>query len=145
MSKKHYNYNFPFLAPVDAVALNLPNYHEIVKEPMDLGTIQSKLTNNLYENADEFEKDIRLMFRNCYAFNPEGTDVNMMGHRLEAIFDKKWVNKPVPEPTPQHSDASDYDFSSDEEEEITEAVLSEVPAIQFLENQLIRMKEELIK
>ncbi|CCG24222.1 Bdf1 transcription factor [Candida orthopsilosis Co 90-125] len=145
MSKKHYNYNFPFLAPVDAVALNLPNYHEIVKEPMDLGTIQSKLTNNLYENADEFEKDIRLMFRNCYAFNPEGTDVNMMGHRLEAIFDKKWVNKPVPEPTPQHSDASDYDFSSDEEEEITEAVLSEVPAIQFLENQLIRMKEELDK
>lgn len=144
-SKKHYNYNFPFLAPVDPVALNLPNYHDIVKEPMDLGTIQSKLTNNLYENADEFEKDVRLMFRNCYAFNPEGTDVNMMGHRLEAIFDKKWVNKPVPEPTPQHSDASDYDFSSDEEEEITEAVLSEVPAIQFLEAQLIRMKEELDK
>ncbi|KAG5418652.1 BDF1 [Candida metapsilosis] len=144
-SKKHYNYNFPFLVPVDPVALNLPNYHDIVKEPMDLGTIQSKLTNNLYENADEFEKDVRLMFRNCYAFNPEGTDVNMMGHRLEAIFDKKWVNKPVPEPTPQHSDASDYDFSSDEEEEITEAVLSEVPAIQFLEAQLIRMKEELDK
>ena len=145
MSKKHYNYNFPFLAPVDAVALNLPNYHDIVKEPMDLGTIQSKLTNNLYENADDFEKDVRLVFRNCYAFNPEGTDVNMMGHRLEAIFDKKWVNKPVPEPTPQHSEASDDDFTSDEEEEITEAVLSEVPAIQFLENQLIRMKEELEK
>ncbi|KAI5962049.1 BDF1 [Candida theae] len=145
MSKKHYNYNFPFLAPVDPVALNLPNYHEVIKEPMDLGTIQSKLTNNLYENADEFEKDIRLMFRNCYTFNPEGTDVNMMGHRLEAIFDKKWANKPVPEPTPQHSEASDDDFSSDDEEEITEAVLSEVPAIQFLENQLIRMKEELDK
>ncbi|KAL6451118.1 BDF1 Bromodomain-containing factor 1 [Candida maltosa Xu316] len=144
MSKKHYNYNFPFVAPVDAVALNIPNYHEVVKEPMDLGTIQTKLTNNEYENADTFEHDVRLVFKNCYLFNPEGTDVNMMGHRLEAVFDKKWANKPVPEPTPQNSDYSDRDYSSDEDEvEITESMLSEVPGIQFLENQIIRMRKEL--
>ena len=145
MSKKHYNYNFPFLAPVDTVALNIPNYREIVKEPMDLGTIQTKLTNNEYENGDQFEKDVRLVFKNCYAFNPEGTDVNMMGHRLEAVFDKKWANKPVPEPTPQNTDVSDGNYSSEDEAdvEISEAMLSEVPAIQFLENQIIRMRKEL--
>ena len=32
-----------FLKPVDPVALNLPDYFSIVKEPMDLGTIQKKL------------------------------------------------------------------------------------------------------
>ncbi|KAF6069016.1 Bromodomain family protein [Candida albicans] len=127
MSKKHYNYNFPFLAPVDTVALNIPNYNEIVKQPMDLGTIQSKLANNEYENADDFEKDVRLVFKNCYLFNPEGTDVNMMGHRLEAVFDKKWANKPVPEPTPQNSDV----------------VIEKIPAIQVMENQIIRMRKEL--
>ncbi|RLV90835.1 Bromodomain-containing factor 1 [Spathaspora sp. JA1] len=147
MSKKHYNYNFPFLSPVDTVSLNIPNYTEIVKEPMDLGTIQTKLANNQYENGDEFEHDVRLVFKNCYIFNPEGTDVNMMGHRLESVFDKKWANRPVPEPTPPPSaEASDDDASDDEYDddvEINEEMLSEIPAIQFLENQLIRMKKEL--
>ncbi|KAK6458746.1 Bromodomain-containing protein [Scheffersomyces xylosifermentans] len=147
VSKKHMGYNFPFLAPVDAVALNIPNYHEIVKEPMDLGTVQSKLANNQYENGDEFEHDVRLVFKNCYAFNPEGSEVNMMGHRLESVFDKKWANRPVPEPTPNNSEAEESEVESseaeDEEPEVSEAMLSEVPAIQFLENQLIRMKKEL--
>ena len=53
---------------MDTVALNIPNYNEIVKQPMDLGTIQSKLANNEYENADDFEKDVRLVFKNCYLF-----------------------------------------------------------------------------
>lgn len=143
VSKKHYNYNFPFLAPVDTVSLNIPNYSEIVKEPMDLGTIQTKLANNQYENGDEFERDVRLVFKNCYAFNPEGTDVNMMGHRLESIFDKKWANRPVPQPTPANSDLDDSSDEDDDEPEINESMLSSVPAIQFLENQLIRMKQEL--
>lgn len=143
-SKKHYNYNFPFLSPVDTVALNIPNYNDIVKEPMDLGTIQTKLANNQYENGEEFERDVRLIFKNCYLFNPEGTEVNMMGHRLEAVFEKKWANKPVPEPTPNNSDAdSSDDDEFNDDEEINEEMLSEIPAIQFLENQLIRMKKEL--
>ncbi|KAK6202282.1 Bromodomain-containing protein [Scheffersomyces amazonensis] len=147
MSKKHYSYNFPFVAPVDPVALNIPNYYNVVKEPMDLGTIQSKLANNQYENGDQFERDVRLVFKNCYLFNPEGTDVNMMGHRLESVFDKKWANKPIPEPTPTNSEIEDSDLESsgdeEDEPEINEAMLSEIPAIQLLENQLIRMKKEL--
>ncbi|SGZ51897.1 CIC11C00000002224 [Sungouiella intermedia] len=143
-SKKLYNINFPFLQPVDPVALNIPNYHEIIKEPMDFGTIQGKLANNQYENGDEFERDVRLIFKNCYLFNPEGNDVHAMGKKLELIFDKKWANKPVPAATPTHSDneySSDYD--DDDEPEINESMLSNIPAIQFLENQLVRMKKEL--
>lgn len=141
-SKKHYNINFPFLAPVDPVALNIPKYHEIVTEPMDLGTIQTKLANNQYENGDDFERDVRLVFSNCYKFNPEGTDVNLMGKKLESIFEKKWANRPIAPPTPSNSD-DDYSDYDDDEPEINEAMLSNVPAIQFLENQLIRMKQEL--
>lgn len=144
-SKKHFNVNFPFLAPVDTVALNIPNYDEIVKEPMDLGTIQTKLANNQYENGDEFERDVRLVFSNCYIFNPEGTDVNMMGHKLESVFDKKWANRPVPEPTPPPSESEEEDEggSSEDEPEINESMLSDIPAIKFLENQVNRMKHEL--
>lgn len=143
-SKKLYNLNFPFLQPVDPVALGIPNYHEIIKEPMDFSTIQGKLANNQYENGEEFARDVKLIFKNCYLFNPEGNDVHAMGKKLEQIFDKKWANKPVPASTPNHSDnefSSDYD--DDDEPEINESMLSNIPAIQFLENQLVRMKKEL--
>ena len=30
-----------FLEPVDPIALNLPDYLEIIKQPMDLGTVHS--------------------------------------------------------------------------------------------------------
>lgn len=142
-SKKHFSINFPFLAPVDPVALNIPNYNEIIKVPMDLGTIQTKLANNQYENGDQFERDVRLVFSNCYIFNPEGTDVNMMGHRLESVFDKKWANRPVPEPTPPPSESEESESESEEEPEINESMLSDIPAIKFLENQVNRMKQEL--
>lgn len=143
ISKKHANYNFPFLQPVDPIALNIPHYTKIVKNPMDLGTVQTKLSNNKYENGDEFYQDIKLIFKNCYLFNPEGTEVNEMGHKLEAVFDKKWAQKPMPEPTPDNSDFDSEFYDDDDDDEINERILSEVPAIQFLENQLIRMKKEL--
>ncbi|GME94416.1 unnamed protein product [Ambrosiozyma monospora] len=59
-SKKYDSFSFPFLQPVDPVALDCPTYFDIVKEPMDLGTVGSKLQNGEYENADQFERDVRL-------------------------------------------------------------------------------------
>lgn len=40
MSKRHHSYAWPFYTPVDAVALGLHDYHNIIKQPMDLGTIR---------------------------------------------------------------------------------------------------------
>lgn len=40
LGKKHSSYAWPFHKPVDAVALNLADYHEIIKHPMDLGTVK---------------------------------------------------------------------------------------------------------
>jgi bromodomain-containing factor 1 len=146
LSKKHEAYSYPFLDPVDPVALNCPNYFDIVKYPMDLSTIQKKYAGNEYDSADEFEADIRLMFNNCYKFNPEGAPVNLMGHRLEAVFDKKWQEKPVPTPvaTPAATSiSSDEEKSGDEDDEA--AVYAANPAIRFLEDQLDRMQKELNK
>lgn len=139
MSKKHEAYSFPFLQPVDPVALNCPNYFKVIKEPMDLSTVQYKYNNNQYETADEVAADIKLMFRNCYKFNPEGSPVNVMGHRLEQVFDTKWLDKPAPAPTPPPPDSSDEGSDIEFTEELSN------PAIKFLEEQLERMKEELSK
>jgi hypothetical protein len=35
-----------FHEPVDAMKLGIPDYFDIVKQPMDLGTVKTKLGNN---------------------------------------------------------------------------------------------------
>ncbi|CAO3598914.1 unnamed protein product [Absidia cylindrospora] len=100
---KHKAINYPFLVPVDYVALNLPDYPSIVKEPMDLSTIEEKWNRGDYATTDDFEKDIRLMFNNCYLYNPPTLPVHQMAKNLEKVFDEKWQHKPLPEsatPTP---------------------------------------------
>ncbi|GMG19332.1 unnamed protein product [Ambrosiozyma monospora] len=141
-SKKYDSFSFPFLQPVDPVALDCPTYFEIVKEPMDLGTVGSKLQNGEYENADQFERDVRLVFQNCYAFNPEGTPVNMMGHRLEAIFNDKWAKRPV---TPVTPPAVSEDESEEEVEEEFNVDVNSItdPTIEFLVASIDRMSAEL--
>lgn len=39
-SRKHQAYAWPFYKPVDASALNLHDYHDIIKQPMDMSTIR---------------------------------------------------------------------------------------------------------
>uniref|UniRef100_A0A8C6UCT1 Bromodomain containing 2a n=1 Tax=Neogobius melanostomus TaxID=47308 RepID=A0A8C6UCT1_9GOBI len=40
LSKKHAAYAWPFYKPVDAATLGLHDYHDIIKQPMDLSTIK---------------------------------------------------------------------------------------------------------
>lgn len=40
LSKKHAGYAWPFYKPVDASLLGLHDYHDIIKQPMDLSTIK---------------------------------------------------------------------------------------------------------
>ncbi|KAF9675738.1 hypothetical protein SADUNF_Sadunf09G0064100 [Salix dunnii] len=54
-----------FNTPVDVVGLQLHDYHDIIKNPMDLGTVKSKLSKNLYESPRDFAADVRLTFNNA--------------------------------------------------------------------------------
>lgn len=114
LSKKHAAYAWPFYKPVDASALGLHDYHEIIKHPMDLSTIkvrlgtpwalaqphggfvgvalrsahplpfpQRKMENRDYHDAQEFAADVRLMFSNCYKYNPPDHDVVAMARKLQ--------------------------------------------------------------
>ncbi|KAI9681349.1 MAG: hypothetical protein M1817_002632 [Caeruleum heppii] len=143
----------PFYNPVDPVALNIPHYHRIVKKPIDMGTIGSKLKNGQYENAKEFEVDMRLMFQNCYKFNPEGDPINAMGKQLEGVFNDKWASKRewieshAPASTPQTPATSPEPESDVEESEEEEEEEEADPNINFLEKQLehIRSQIDLVK
>jgi bromodomain-containing factor 1 len=130
--KPKYSLNaIPFYAPVDPVALNIPTYHSIIKKPMDMTSIKSKLTTGQYENSKEFEADVRLMFKNCYRFNLPGDPTYQCGKALEAVFDLKWAQKQEyldrHEPHPEHnSDSSDDDSDEEAESDEDDEQLSEL-------------------
>ncbi|PIO35734.1 hypothetical protein AB205_0188380 [Aquarana catesbeiana] len=60
---KH-QFAWPFYQPVDCIKLNLPDYHKIIKNPMDMGTIKKRLENNYYWSANECMQDFNTMFTN---------------------------------------------------------------------------------
>lgn len=60
-----------FHKPVDPDKLGIPDYFEIVKEPIDLGTIKQRLNYNYYSNIKDFTDDIQRCFDNCLLFNGE--------------------------------------------------------------------------
>lgn len=85
--------NSVFLAPVDPVALNIPHYRQVVKHPMDLGTMTQKLKQGQYAKASEVKRDFDLMIQNCLAFNPTGNVVRDMGIQLQRDFEGVWREK----------------------------------------------------
>lgn len=82
---KH-KFSWPFQQPVDAKKLNLPDYHKIIKQAMDLGTIKKRLENNYYWSSKECIQDFNTMFTNCYVYNKPGEDVVVMAQTLEKVF-----------------------------------------------------------
>lgn len=88
MKHKH---GWVFNEPVDAQKLCIPDYHDIIKHPMDFGTIKTRLSQNWYKSPREFAEDVRLVFRNAMTYNPQGQDVHTMAEELSKIFEEKWT------------------------------------------------------
>lgn len=94
LSKKHAAYAWPFYKPVDVDALGLHDYHDIIKHPMDLSTIKVKLENRQYRDSQEFAADVRLMFSNCYKYNPPDHEVVAMARKLQDVFEMRFAKMP---------------------------------------------------
>lgn len=86
---KH-KFGWVFNKPVDPVALGLHDYLTIIKHPMDLGTIKTRLSMNWYKSPREFAEDVRLTFQNAMTYNPKGQDVHFMAEQLHQIFEEGW-------------------------------------------------------
>ena len=85
---------WPFENPVDAKALKLGDYKKIVKKPMDLGTVGTKLEEGKYtdleQSGEEFYKDVVLTFDNALLYNNEGDEIWEHAASLKATFEELW-------------------------------------------------------
>ncbi|KAL5715949.1 hypothetical protein ACHQM5_017699 [Ranunculus cassubicifolius] len=87
---KH-KHGWVFKAPVDVEGLGLHDYYLIIKHPMDLGTVKTRLNANWYKTPREFAEDVRLTFYNAMTYNPKGQDVHIMAEQLSQIFEERWA------------------------------------------------------
>ena len=92
--KKHRDAG-PFLIPVDPVALGIPQYFDIVKQPMDLSTVEKKLLANQYPALEAMVRDVRLILQNCFSFNPPDHVVYKMGQGFEKFLNNQLKKLPA--------------------------------------------------
>lgn len=96
----------PFIDPVDPVELGIPEYFDIIKNPMDVSTLITKLEKGLYSKIENnknsnyvnsvgkmlngtFRKDVELIFENAMLFNPKEDWI----HQAAAAIKKAVVKK----------------------------------------------------
>ncbi|XP_073500541.1 protein polybromo-1 isoform X7 [Phyllobates terribilis] len=66
-----------------------PDYYKIILEPMDLKTIEHNIRSDKYATEDAMMDDMKLMFRNAWHYNEEGSRVYNDAHVLEKILKEK--------------------------------------------------------
>ena len=74
-----------FNEPVDPEKLGIKDYFDIIKRPMDFGTIKEKLKKHEYFTMRMFLEDVELVFENCLLYNGENTQV---GHICKEVRDE---------------------------------------------------------
>ncbi|XP_068429888.1 bromodomain-containing protein 3-like [Clinocottus analis] len=116
LSKKYMTFAWPFYKPVDADALQLHDYHDIIKYPMDLSTVKQKMDGGEYNDPQIFAADVRLIFSNCYKYNPPHHDVVTKARKLQGVFEKRFAKMPderVELPSPSKTAGFGGDNSDD--------------------------------
>ncbi|KAK4516715.1 Nucleolar GTP-binding protein 1 [Mucor velutinosus] len=67
--KNYTEHSTPFLTKVSK--REAPDYYEVIKNPMDLGTVSKKLKAFQYKNKKEFANDLHLIYQNCLDYNTD--------------------------------------------------------------------------
>ncbi|KAL0895860.1 hypothetical protein ABMA27_011883 [Loxostege sticticalis] len=150
-SKKHSGYAWPFYKPVDAELLGLHDYFDIIKKPMDLGTVKQKMDNRAYKTATEFAADVRLIFTNCYKYNPPDHDVVAMARKLQDVFEMRYAkipDEPVHVGVPhmdKGSSASSSESGSESDSESDDSEEERTNKVKLLEKELLALQEKMRK
>jgi hypothetical protein len=78
-----------FLRPVNYEALKLPTYPDIIKQPMDLSTVETKLRNNEYDSVQSCVDDLQLIVDNARKFNgPDHAITHAAYGMLEYVYER---------------------------------------------------------
>ncbi|KAJ4294844.1 hypothetical protein N0V88_005081 [Collariella sp. IMI 366227] len=89
----------PFKDPVDPERDGVPDYHNVVKKPMDLSTMKGKMDRREYNDENEFLADMNQIFTNCYTYWRQEDPMWAACEKLQKSFEdkygqmNKWISK----------------------------------------------------
>ena len=90
----YYHYEVSdFLEPVTEEKVGADIYEEYcqtVRNPMDIGTVMSKMRAHAYRDKYEFRNDVLLIFMNCRDFNDPDSELYNCANNLETEFCMQW-------------------------------------------------------
>lgn len=85
---KDHGSSWPFLVPVSRE--EVPDYYDVIKDPIDLETIEKRLfAKNFYLTKEIFIADIKRMCDNCRVYNREDTEYYKCANDIQNEFLKR--------------------------------------------------------
>lgn len=82
--------SWPFLNPVDKE--EVPDYYDVIKNPIDFKTIKEKITNDEYRTKIAFVSDVQQVFINAKSYNLKNTIYHKCANELEKFSKELFVN-----------------------------------------------------
>mmetsp|Transcript_13202 Transcript_13202/g.40588 ORF Transcript_13202/g.40588 Transcript_13202/m.40588 type:complete len:426 (+) Transcript_13202:54-1331(+) len=90
---KDHRASYPFAEPVDVKETGAYDYYQVIKNPIDLQTIQKRLDLGWYYiTKDIFIADVMRMIENCYSYNGNKHEISDLARQLEKFFQKEIAN-----------------------------------------------------
>jgi hypothetical protein len=86
-----------FIAPVDPISDECPDYFTIIKFPMDLTTVQCNLSNGLYSTVDAWRSDVNRIWSNALLYHGPTSMVSVIARELQSVFDGEVATVFAPE------------------------------------------------
>lgn len=75
----------------------VPDYAEVIKKPMDLSTVLSRIDLHQYRTVKEFLQDVDLIWQNALEYNPDrdpsGTHSEQQTHTCTHTMDKRRISE----------------------------------------------------
>lgn len=154
MHPKNKLINSWFMDAVDAEGLAIPQYYSIIKKPMDLGKVSRMLAAGDIATLKDFEKNVKLIFSNCYTFNgtpDQGNAVSVVAKQLEDFYTSQiktkdaWLARHAKAnaPAPPSNASDDEEEEEEEPEDVAAAGVDTVKEVRELEAKLREESEKL--
>jgi len=108
-----------------------PKYFDVIKEPMDLSTVKSKILHGEYNDLASFRYDVNLIFTNCMKYNPETTFFHQEAGKISHFFNQQYKNakKQLSGDGPQAFSSSLRTFSNNITEQRRSITSIDIPVV----------------
>ncbi|KFM29321.1 Transcription factor GTE11 [Auxenochlorella protothecoides] len=119
-AQQHFNH------PVDTV--QYPDYHLLVKEPADLGSIAARLACGGFSSPSEVAAAVARVWTACRTYNDPASDIVRLAGALEAAFAQAWARTGLPHSMATYSAGSRAGHPLQRCLTVVEAALERAPA-----------------